>query len=157
MTDRNWIAYIADADHRIITDPEAIASLLTHESGTISIRRGSALPNNNGQLPGLDEHDRLDVFGELDLDDVHPDDAAEIWKLTQAAATGMNAGTDWRDYTLEPTDDGGVAALCRSDENCMDARLNDEGRHLTLGEAADWAQEHVRWHAEHSATEVKQP
>lgn len=63
------------------------------------------------------------------------------------STTGTTAAT-WRDYTLESMPDGGVAALCRSDCDCMDARINADGRYLTLGEAYDWANAHIAWHAE---------
>jgi len=52
----------------------------------------------------------------------------------------------WRDYTFEQVNDG-VAVLCRSDDMCMDARINDGGRYLTLGEAYDWAVAHIAEHA----------
>lgn len=92
MADRNeWHAYVADVDGQVLTDPAEISSLLQHDGGTISIRRGSALPNQGGRLPGLDEHERMDLFGEIYLDDLEPDSAEQVWQLTQAATTGMNA------------------------------------------------------------------
>lgn len=57
----------------------------------------------------------------------------------------------WRDYTIEPTGrPSGIdtAVLCRSDDVCEDHRPNDTGRYLTLGEAVDWAVDHVAAHAE---------
>lgn len=91
MADHIWHAYVADADGQVLTDPANIASLLIHDQGTISIRRGTALPNRDGRLPRLDEHERMDLFGEVDLDDIHPWNAEQAWQLMQAAVAGMNA------------------------------------------------------------------
>lgn len=93
MADHTWHAYLADADGQVLTDRDEIASLLVdeHGRGTMSIRRGSALPHKNGRLPSLDEHERMDLFGEVDLDDIEPESAEQAWQLMQAAVAGMNA------------------------------------------------------------------
>ncbi len=71
----------------------------------------------------------------------HPDDLRTLAdRLTEQPDLA------WRDYTLHPTpyeaDPDAISVLCRSDADCEEHLLSTEGRHLTLGEAADWAREH---------------
>lgn len=85
MTDQNpWRAIIADEDGTIVTDPDAIAALLVDESGrgTIGIRRSKPQPDPQGH--------HWDIFVDIDLVDIPVEDAADMWRLAQAAAQGMN-------------------------------------------------------------------
>lgn len=52
----------------------------------------------------------------------------------------------WRGYTIEPVSDETVVVLCRSDDACESELINGKGKHLTLGEAVDWAKEHAAAH-----------
>lgn len=95
MAEQNqWHAYVADDLNDILTDPDEINALLVNDDGrgTISIRRRTALPDKHGHLPGT--WATLDIFGEVDLMDVEPDEAAEVWQLTQAATQGLNQAGD---------------------------------------------------------------
>lgn len=86
-----WRAFLADGDAEVITDPEEIAAMLLDEDlmgGTISIRRGSALPGEDGCLPGTWTSN--DLFLEVELGEVLPEDGIATWELVQKAAWGMN-------------------------------------------------------------------
>lgn len=86
MTDQNpWRAIVADENGTIITDPDQIAAILVDESGrgTIGIRRSKPQPDPQGH--------HWDIFVDIDLVDIAVEDAADMWRLAQAAAKGMNA------------------------------------------------------------------
>ncbi len=61
----------------------------------------------------------------------------------------------WRDYTVHTggaDTPSGVVVVCRSVDECDEGEYNERGRHLTLGEAVDWAKRHA---AEHAKGEVE--
>lgn len=87
-------------------------------------------------------------------------DALDAAPSVEPSAVDGTAPT-WRDYSIEHNasfDIYDTAIVCRSDGGCewttLEADLPREGRYLTLGEAMDAAQEHVRWHAELDASAV---
>ncbi|MEV4416145.1 hypothetical protein [Catellatospora sp. NPDC049609] len=83
----------------------------------------------------------------LMIDRAARDATGALPDMPQPASPAEPAIT-WRDYTVEPDGESpGVAVLCRSDEACMDHQPNADGRYLTLGEAVDWALEHIADHA----------
>lgn len=97
MTDTTqWRAFLSEPGGWIVDHPDDIAHMLGDEDarGEISIRRGTALPDEHGHLPG--SYTAADVFMELDLDDVEIEDAEEVWRLAQAAAWGMSQPDDVR-------------------------------------------------------------
>lgn len=89
-----WQAFLSEPYGFCYTNPAEIAAELADpetEIAEISIRRGSALPTDRDgglRLPGT--HYAGDVFMDIRLDDIEPEDWAATWELAQKAAWGMN-------------------------------------------------------------------
>lgn len=83
-----WQAFLSTPDGYVTADEYEIAEMFEDARGEISIRRGSALPDEEGKLPG--SYQGEDIFIEVDLDSYEPDYLPQVWELAQKAAWGMN-------------------------------------------------------------------
>lgn len=102
-----WRAFIADVHGWVADCPEEIEAGLTDPgSDQLSIRRGSALPDEEGHLSG-DCHGQ-DVFFEVDLETMDENVRREAYGLALRAAWGMNQDPDaveaWRTLAVALVD-----------------------------------------------------
>lgn len=87
-----WRAFLSWPDGYITTDPDEQAEMFEDARGEISIRRASALPDEDGKLPGTWQS--LDIFAEVDLENLEPEEGPHVWELAKKAAWGMSLNLD---------------------------------------------------------------
>lgn len=107
INDGEWRAVIADVTGWVADTPEEIdAALADPGSEQVSIRRGSALPDEEGHCSG--DNWGQDVFMEIDLEDLDADVRREFYGLALKAAWGMNQDPEavmaWRDLAVALVD-----------------------------------------------------
>lgn len=134
INDGEWRAFLSWPDGHVATDPADVEEMFEDANGTISIRRGSALPDEEGKLPR--EWKPLDIFGEADLEEIEPEDRAASWELAQKAAWGMNQPAEERvcGATRRVSPDSTGRYVC-----VLDPGHEDEHSSCPGDEASSWA------------------
>ncbi len=89
-----WQAFLCDGQGFVATDEETFKEWLTDGVGTISIRRGGALPSERDGRMRIGDWKELEVFGEVGVEFIEEENRAEAWELAQRAAWGMNQPAD---------------------------------------------------------------
>lgn len=94
MTEINtgeWRAIISDAGGWVASPEDVGQALALPGSNMISVRRGSALPEEYGGYRATRDGEYFrDIFFRISVEDLEEDFRAEAWELAQRAAWGMN-------------------------------------------------------------------